>query len=162
MLDISYRMSSHKIGVISDTHGLLRPQAVEALRGVDQILHAGDIGKPEVLDGLREIAPLTAIRGNNDKGPWADTIAELERIEIGGISIYMLHNLKKLELEPSREGINVVIAGHSHKPLNEIRGGVLYLNPGSAGPRRFKLPVSIAHLRIENGSVMVNIIELDV
>lgn len=155
-------MSRHLIGMISDTHGLLRPQAVEALRGVDQILHAGDIGKPEVLDGLRKIAPLIAIRGNNDKGPWTEAIAETERIEIGGISIYMLHNLKELDIDPSREGFNIVIAGHSHKPLNEIRSGVLYLNPGSAGPRRFKLPVSIAHLQIQNGSVSVSFIELDV
>jgi uncharacterized protein len=149
------------IGVISDTHGLVRPQAVEALRGVDMILHAGDIGNSEVLDALREIAPVVAVRGNNDKGEWAELLPDWEVVEIGAISIYMLHNLKEIDISPAGT-FEVVISGHSHKPAVEERRGVLYVNPGSAGPRRFSLPISVAHLRIEGREATANLIELSI
>ena len=153
---------SRLIGVISDTHGLLRPEAVDALRGVELILHAGDIGKPEVLERLSEAAPVTAIRGNNDRDEWARKLPDQEVIEIGGVSIYMLHDVKELDLDPKDAGHDVVIAGHSHKPVNEERGGVLYLNPGGAGPKRFKLPISVAHLTISRGKAEAEIIYLPV
>jgi putative phosphoesterase len=149
------------IGVISDTHGLVRPQAVEALKGVGMILHAGDIGNSAVLDELREIAPVVAVRGNNDKGEWAETLPDWEVVEIGAVSIYMLHDLKEIDISPAGT-FEVVISGHSHKPAAEERRGVLYLNPGSAGPRRFSLPVSLAHLRIEGREVTANLIELSI
>lgn len=137
------------IGVISDTHGLLRPEALEALRGATHILHAGDVGDITILDSLRTIAPVTAIRGNIDThGPTAQLPAT-EAIEIEGRLIYMLHSLVDLDLKPEAAGISVVISGHSHKPRIEIRNGVLYLNPGSAGPCRFKLPISVAHLYLD-------------
>jgi uncharacterized protein len=149
------------IGVISDTHGLVRPQALEALAGVDMILHAGDIGNPTVLDNLREIAPVVAVRGNNDKGEWAESLANYEVVEVGTVSIYILHDLKELEIKP--DGIfQVVVSGHSHKPAIEERRGVLYVNPGSAGPRRFSLPVSLAHLRVEGSTVNADLIKLSV
>ena len=137
------------IGVISDTHGLLRPEAVTALRGVEMILHAGDIGKPEILEELSKIAPVTAVRGNNDTGEWARNIPDFQRLEIGGISIYMLHDLKEFNYADETIDADVLIFGHSHKPMIEDRDGVLHLNPGSAGPRRFKLPVTIALLNVE-------------
>jgi uncharacterized protein len=149
------------IGVISDTHGLVRPQAVEALSGVDMILHAGDIGNSAVLDELREIAPVVAVRGNNDKGEWAELLPDWEVVEIGAVSIYMLHDLKEIDISPAGT-FGVVISGHSHKPAVEERRGVLYVNPGSAGPRRFSLPVSLAHLRIEGREVTANLIELSI
>jgi uncharacterized protein len=149
------------IGVISDTHGLVRPQAVEALSGVDMILHAGDIGNSAVLDELREIAPVVAVRGNNDKGEWAESLPDWEVVEIGAVSIYMLHDLKEIDISPAGT-FGVVISGHSHKPAVEERRGVLYVNPGSAGPRRFSLPVSLAHLRIEGGKVTAELTELSV
>jgi hypothetical protein len=134
------------IGVISDTHGLLRPEALEALRGASHILHAGDVGDIALLEALRQLAPVTAIRGNIDtSGPTAQLPAT-EAIEIDGRLIYLVHSLADLDLKPEAAGIAVVITGHSHKPSVETRNGVLYLNPGSAGPRRFKLPVSVAHL----------------
>lgn len=139
------------IGVISDTHGLLRPEAVAALRGVNRIIHAGDIGKPEILKELSGIAPVTAVRGNNDKGGWADGLRDRELVEIEGVRIYVLHDVKELEIASQPAGVRVVIAGHSHKPLVEHRNGVLHVNPGSAGPRRFKLPVTIALLKIDGG-----------
>ena len=154
------RGSDLLIGVISDTHGLVRPEAIEALSGVEMILHAGDIGKPEVLDELNSIAPVTAIRGNIDKGEWAGNLPEWEVIEAGGISIYMLHDLKEIDLVPESAGFRVVVSGHSHKPVAEERRGVLYLNPGSAGPRRFSLPVCLAHLRVAKTGVNADIIEL--
>lgn len=149
------------IGVISDTHGLVRPEAVEALRGVDMILHAGDIGNSAVLDALREIAPVVAVRGNNDKGEWAESLPDWEVVEIGAVSIYMLHDLKEIDISPAGT-FQVVVSGHSHKPAVEERRGVLYVNPGSAGPRRFKLPVSLAHLRVKSPDVTANLIELTV
>jgi len=147
------------IGVISDTHGLLRPEAGTALHGVEMILHAGDIGKPEILAELSKIAPVTAVRGNNDTGDWARSIPDFQRLEIGGISIYMLHDLKEFNSADEAIDADVLIFGHSHKPMIEEREGVLHLNPGSAGPRRFKLPVTIALLNVE-GQVSAEIITL--
>lgn len=149
------------IGVISDTHGLVRPQAVEALAGVNMILHAGDIGNSAVLDALREIAPVVAVRGNNDKGEWAESLPDWDVVEIGAVSIYMLHDLKEIDINPAGT-FQVVISGHSHKPAVEERRGVLYVNPGSAGPRRFTLPVSLAHLRVEGTGFTAKLIELTV
>ncbi|HEU4713889.1 MAG TPA: metallophosphoesterase family protein [Pyrinomonadaceae bacterium] len=148
------------MGVISDTHGLLRPEALDALNDTDLILHAGDIGNQQVLDTLQQIAPVIAVRGNNDKGQWAESLAEWEVVEIDDISIYMLHNVNEIEISPAGAGFHVVVSGHSHKPsINEERG-VLYVNPGSAGPRRFTLPVSLAHLHVRNGEVEASIVEL--
>ena len=136
------------IGVISDTHGLLRPEGLAALRGASHILHAGDVGDIAILDALRQIAPVTAIRGNIDtNGPTAQLPAT-EAVELDGHLIYMLHSLADLDLKPEAAGVSVVISGHSHKPKVESRNGVLYLNPGSAGPRRFSLPITVAHLHL--------------
>jgi uncharacterized protein len=143
----------HTLGVIADTHGLLRPQALAALAGVERIVHAGDIGEPGVLDALARVAPVTAVRGNNDRGRWAADIPETEVVEVGGLSLYVLHDVHELDLDPRAAGFAAVIAGHSHQPRIEEREGVLYLNPGSAGPRRFKLPVSVAVLTIADGRV---------
>src|SRR6202046_5186669 len=148
------------IGVISDTHGLLRREALDALRGSDEIIHAGDVGAPEILDQLRDIAPMTAVRGNVDKGAWAGELPETDVLESGGILIYVLHDLQQLDLKPQAAGFAVVVSGHSHVPKQEMRDGVLYFNPGSAGPRRFKLPVSIGKLVVENGSVRSEIVTL--
>ena len=149
-----------RIGVISDTHGLLRPEALALLQGCERIIHAGDIGKPEVLDALREIAPLEVIRGNVDSDDWAAAIPERLDMRLGGLRIYVLHDLKTLDLDPAAAGIDVVIAGHSHQPLIEQREGVLYLNPGSAGRRRFKLPISLALLDIEDGQPRAQLVTL--
>jgi putative phosphoesterase len=151
-----------RIGVVSDTHGLLRPQALDALRGSDHIVHGGDIGKDgAILQQLRAIAPVTAVRGNNDVGDWAAAIRETETLEIGGIRIHVLHDLKALAIDPLAQAIDVVVAGHSHKPLVDRRGAVLYVNPGSAGPRRFSLPVSVALLQVSaNGEVSARIVGL--
>jgi hypothetical protein len=146
------------IGVISDTHGLLRPEALAALAGVERILHAGDIGTAEILSALARIAPVTAVRGNNDRGPWADRIAEEEVVEVDGQRLLILHDLKALKRS---EGYAAVITGHSHKPNIERRGGVLFLNPGSAGPRRFSLPITVARLRISRGAVDAEILLLN-
>jgi hypothetical protein len=135
-----------KIGIISDTHNLVRPEAIAALQGTELILHAGDIGTPEVLKALNELAPVVAIRGNNDTGTWAESIPEIQELEIANVSIYMLHNLKELNFDPSDRDIQVVISGHSHRPVVKEEKGVLYLNPGSAGRRRFKLPITVAVL----------------
>jgi putative phosphoesterase len=151
-----------RIGVVSDTHGLLRPQALDALRGSDHIVHGGDIGKDgAILQQRRAIAPVTAVRGNNDVGDWAVAIRETETLEIGGIRIHVLHDLKALAIDPAAQAIDVVVAGHSHKPLVDRRGAVLYVNPGSAGPRRFSLPVSVALLQVStNGEVSARIVDL--
>ncbi|HKT88017.1 MAG TPA: metallophosphoesterase family protein [Candidatus Sulfotelmatobacter sp.] len=148
------------IGVISDTHGLLRPEARQALRGSDHIIHAGDIGKPEILDQLRAIAQLTAVRGNIDKAAWARKLPETEVVEIGGVSIYVLHDLAQLDLKPTAAGIAALISGHSHVPKQEMRDGVLYFNPGSAGPRRFRLPITIGKLTVEGGIIRGEIIKI--
>jgi uncharacterized protein len=152
----------HTLGVISDTHGLLRPQALAALAGVERIVHAGDIGERGVLDALARLAPVTAVRGNNDRGPWAAGIPETEVVEIGGVSLYVLHDVHELDLDPRAAGFAAVIAGHSHQPRIEEREGVLYLNPGSAGPRRFRLPVSVARLTIGGGRVSARLVTLEI
>ncbi|MCD1637202.1 metallophosphatase family protein [Pseudomonas stutzeri] len=149
-----------RIGLISDTHGLLRPEAVAALQGCAQIIHAGDIGKPQVLDGLRTIAPLEAIRGNIDTADWALELPERLDLRIGGLTLHVLHDLKQLDIDPLAAGIDVVIAGHSHKPKVERRDGVLYVNPGSAGPRRFSLPICLALLELNDGQAQVELISL--
>ncbi len=148
------------IGVISDTHGLLRPEAVDALRGVDRIIHAGDIGAPEVLSALAAVAPVTAVRGNNDRAPWASAIAHTQVVDADGVLIYVIHDVAELDIDPAAGGFGVVIAGHSHQPLNEQRGGVLWFNPGSAGPRRFKLPIALGRLTIAAGRVRGDIVTL--
>jgi putative phosphoesterase len=148
------------IGVISDTHGLLRPEALQALRGSEHIIHAGDVGAPEILEQLATIAPLTAIRGNVDKAAWARKLAETEIVQLAGISFYVLHDLAQLDLKPEAAGFKVVISGHSHVPKQETKNGLLYLNPGSAGPRRFKLPVSVARVTINEGNIAVEILVL--
>jgi putative phosphoesterase len=150
------------IGIISDTHGLVRPEALEALKGVEMILHAGDIGNQEVLDTLNQIAPVVAVRGNNDKGEWAQSLPDWEVVEAGDVSIYMLHDLKEIDISPSGGGFRVVVSGHSHKPSVAEERGVLYVNPGSAGPRRFTLPVSLAHLHVLGDEVQAKLIELSV
>lgn len=149
-----------KIGVIADTHGLLRPEALAALHGCDQILHAGDIGKPQILEALRQLAPLRVVRGNNDSQPWAAALPERLRLSFGGLSLYLLHDLKALDLDPRREGIDLVISGHSHQPRQEERDGVLFFNPGSAGPRRFKLPVSVGLLHLDGREVRGELLSL--
>jgi len=150
----------HTLGVISDTHGLVRPEALAALAGVERIVHAGDIGDREVLDALGRVAPVTAVRGNNDRGRWAADIPETEVVEVGGVSLYLLHDLHELDLEPRAAGFAAVISGHSHQPRIEERDGVLYLNPGSAGPRRFKLPISLAKLTIRDARVRAELVTL--
>lgn len=148
------------IGVISDTHGLLRPEAVAALCGAERIIHAGDVGSPEILDQLRQIAPVTAIRGNVDKQAWARRLPQTEVLELPGVSIYVLHDLSQLDLKPEAAGFRVVIYGHSHVPKMETRRGVLYFNPGSAGPRRFKLPITVGRLYIEGENVRGEIVTI--
>jgi putative phosphoesterase len=146
------------IGLISDTHGLLRPQAVEALRGSDFIIHAGDIGDPGILDELSRLAPVTAVRGNIDR---ESPLPETQVLEAGGILVYVLHNIAELDLDPAAAGFHAVVAGHSHKPGWREKDGVLFVNPGSAGPRRFALPISLGRLRIAGGQVTAELIELD-
>lgn len=153
-------MKSLSIGVISDTHGLLRPEALDALQSSNFILHAGDIGDPKILEKLEQIAPVIAVRGNVDRDPWAKTIPETNVLEAGELSIYMLHNLDTLDLKPEAAGFAAVIYGHSHVPKQEVKNGVLYFNPGSAGPRRFHLPISVGILSIENGEISAEIKEL--
>lgn len=151
-----------RIGLISDTHGLVRAEALDFLRGCELIVHAGDIHGPGVLDALSAIAPVVAIRGNHDKGDWASDLQETELVDIAGHVIYVIHNLAELDLDPVAAGIHVVVSGHTHAPRIETRDGVLYVNPGSAGPRRFTLPIAVAELRIVDGSVSAHTIELTV
>jgi len=151
-----------RIGVISDTHGLLRPEAIRALRGCQQILHAGDVGSPEILEELGQIAPLTAVRGNVDRDAWANRLPYTRVIEIESRLLYMLHDLGQLDLDPAAAGFRAVISGHSHQPKVEERAGVLYLNPGSAGPRRFKLPVCVAVIEINGDMLTPGLIPLRV
>jgi putative phosphoesterase len=150
------------IGVISDTHGVLRPEAVKALHGVDLIIHAGDVGRSDILDDLRQIAPVVAVRGNTDREEWARTLPYTEQVQVDQHLIFVLHDLYQLGLTPEVHGITAVISGHSHKPAIEHRRGVLYLNPGSAGPRRFHLPVSVALIRITAHGLEPKIVELKV
>jgi putative phosphoesterase len=150
------------IGVISDTHGLLRPEAVSALQGSDLIIHAGDVGRLEVIEQLKAIAPVTAIRGNIDKAAWADQFPETEVVQVNDTLIYVLHNLKELDLDSNAAGFRVVVSGHSHQSKIEEKDGTLYVNPGSAGPRRFKLPIAVGRLTISGESVRSEILPLDI
>jgi putative phosphoesterase len=149
-----------RIGVISDTHGLLRPQALATLRGCDPIIHAGDVGGPDVLDELGKLAPVFAVRGNVDRAAWAQALPPTRVVEVDGCLIYVLHIVDELDLDPSAAGFGAVIFGHSHQPKAEIRNGVLYFNPGSAGPRRFRLPVTVGHLTLDGGALSAEIVDL--
>jgi putative phosphoesterase len=151
----------HIIGVISDTHGMLRPDAARALKGSDLILHAGDIDRPEVLRALDAIAPVTAVRGNCDRGPWANELSSAETLEFCGFLFHMLHDLSQLDLVPCAAGIHVIISGHSHIPAITKKDRILYLNPGSAGPRRFSLPVTLARVAIQGKELSLEIISLE-
>jgi putative phosphoesterase len=151
-----------RVGLISDTHSLLRPQAVEALAGSAFIIHAGDIGDQRILQRLAEIAPVTPVRGNNDQEAWAAAIPETNVLQVGAVCIHVLHDLAKLDIDPAAAGFHVVVSGHSHLPKHEQRDGVLYINPGSAGPRRFRLPISVGHLLISGTQVTAKLVELDI
>jgi putative phosphoesterase len=151
-----------QLGIISDTHGLLRPQATAALRGSDRIIHAGDVGSPEILDELARIAPVTAVRGNIDGAAWAARLPDRTTVQAGDFTIFVLHIIDELDIDLARQGYAAVIFGHSHRPRNEQVGRVLYFNPGSAGPRRFKLPVTVGRLIVEGGTLRGEIIELSV
>ncbi|MGN6151764.1 MAG: metallophosphoesterase family protein [Lysobacteraceae bacterium] len=148
-----------RLALISDTHGLLRPEVLDFARGSAHIVHAGDIGDPAILEALSALAPLTVVRGNNDRGPWAEALAETETFAIDGVVLHVLHDLATLDLDPAAAGIGVVVSGHSHKPRIERRDGVLYVNPGSVGPRRFKLPIAAAELVIEGGEASARLVE---
>ncbi len=150
------------VGIVSDTHGLMRPQALAALRDAELIIHAGDIGSPAVLDALRGLAPVVAIRGNVDRAPWAKALAETEVVAIHDALIYVLHNVQTLDLDPQAAGFRAVVFGHSHRPSVEQREDVLYLNPGSIGPRRFALPITFARLWVGGSMFNAEIVELEV
>jgi putative phosphoesterase len=150
------------VGLISDTHGLLRPEAVEALRGSDFIVHAGDIGGLEVLDELSRLAPVTAIRGNNDNGAWASALPQTDVLKVGATSVFVIHNLAEIDLDPVSAGFHVVVSGHSHRPAHRVEGGVLFVNPGSAGPRRFKLPVTAGRLLVVGPEVTPQLFDLQI
>jgi hypothetical protein len=154
-------VDQHRVGVISDTHGLLRPEAMAALADSELIIHAGDVGKPEILDMLRSIAPVVAVRGNVDLGEWALTLPLTDVVKVGDVQLYVLHDLNALDLNPAAAGFRAVIYGHSHQPSAEKGSGVLYLNPGSAGPRRFKLPIMLALLVIRGDELDVQFVDLD-
>lgn len=154
--------SVFSVGVISDTHGLLRPEAIEAMRGSDQIIHAGDIGDPAIVSELGRIAPLTLVRGNIDTTAWSRKLPATNVLEVGGLSLFVLHNVQELDLNPSGAGFASVIFGHSHQPAIEWRKDVLFFNPGSAGPRRFRLPISVGRLKVKNGTIEPELIELKV
>jgi putative phosphoesterase len=149
------------IGLISDTHGLLRPQALAALAGCDLILHAGDIGGPDILRELSRLAPLTTVRGNVDEGEWADALPQREIVERGGVKIYLVHDIADLDVDPVAAGIQVVVSGHSHLPRSFEKDGVLFANPGGAGPRRFNLPVTVGRLTVADGRAGYELIRLD-
>jgi uncharacterized protein len=155
-------MPEHRLGVISDTHGLLRPQALAAFAGVELIIHAGDIGDPKILRRLERLAPVHAVRGNVDRGDWAADLPLTRVVEVGGVLIYVLHELFCLDLDPAAASISSVIFGHSHRPHQERQNGVLYLNPGSAGPKRFTLPVTLALLTLQGHSLHAELVELKV
>ncbi len=149
-----------RVGLIADTHGLLRPEAKAFLQTADYIIHAGDIGDGSILDELRAISRVVAVRGNNDSGPWAQPLAETETLRVGVVGIYVIHDLAEFRIDPAALGVQVVVSGHSHKPSLERRQGVLFLNPGSAGPRRFKLPIALGELLIEGACTSARLIEL--
>jgi uncharacterized protein len=148
------------VGVIADTHGLLRPEARSFLLGSNYIVHAGDIGDRGILDELRGIAPVSVVRGNNDSAPWAAQLRETERLHAGEVCIHVVHNLAELHLEPAAAEVQVIVSGHSHKPMLKLRAGVLFMNPGSAGPRRFRLPIAVGEILIEGRSVAARIVDL--
>jgi uncharacterized protein len=148
------------VGVISDTHGLLRPEALRELAGSDRVIHAGDVGDEDILHALRAIAPLTAVRGNVDTEAWALKLPHGDMLEVGGVRIYVVHDLSTLDIVPASAGVSVVVCGHSHHPDIFTRNGVTFLNPGSAGPRRFRLPITVARIEIENGQARVKIVEV--
>jgi putative phosphoesterase len=154
-------MQMHTIGVISDTHGLIRPEAIQALQGVEHILHAGDIGNSKVLEALRQIAPVTAVRGNTDCEPWSQAFQKTAVAEIDGLFLYLIHDLQALDLNPAAAGFSAVIHGHSHEARELTQNGVLYFNPGSAGPRRFLLPVTVGLLHIDQARICGEIIPID-
>jgi putative phosphoesterase len=149
-----------RVGLISDTHDLLRSEAKELLRGCDHIIHAGDICSPRILEQLAELAPVTAVRGNNDRGAWARSLRETELVQVGAIFVYAIHDVAQLDIDPDAAGVQVVVSGHSHKPLVERRDGALFVNPGSAGPRRFKLPIAVGELTIRGTAVSARILEV--
>jgi uncharacterized protein len=149
-----------RVGLISDTHGLLRPEALDFLAGSDHIVHGGDIGGPEILERLAAIAPLTVVRGNNDTAPWARAIPETARIDFGPVALYAIHDVKALDIDPRAAGVRIVVSGHSHRPACSERDGVLYVNPGSAGRRRFSLPIAAAELIIDGDAVAVKLVTL--
>ena len=151
-----------RVGLISDTHGLLRPQALDFLQVSDHIIHAGDIVERQTLEQLAALAPLSAVRGNNDRGPWAEALPESVTLTLAGVAIHVIHDLSELAIDPATDGVRVVVAGHSHKPSCAERDGVLHVNPGAAGRRRFTLPVSVGELLIEEGAVRVRLVTLDV
>jgi putative phosphoesterase len=155
-------VSARQVGLVSDTHGRVRPEALAALAGVELILHAGDVGDPAVIEQLRSIAPVVAVRGNNDRGPWAEALPETDVAEIADALVYVIHDLAQLDLDPAAAGFHAVVSGHSHRPLIERRAGVLYVNPGSIGPRRFKLPIALALLQVGDGELDARIVELEV
>jgi uncharacterized protein len=154
-------IAATRIGLISDTHGLLRKEAVEALRGSELIIHAGDVGKPGILEELKKIAPVVAVRGNVDTEPWAQELPETAVVEAGSVLIYILHDVKALDLNPAAAGFHIVVSGHSHKPGKSERDGVLHVNPGSAGPRRFQLPVTVARLNLGRMPYEVEFVDLE-
>lgn len=149
-----------RIGLISDTHALLRPEALDVLAGCQHIIHCGDIGGPEILEQLGAVAPVTAVRGNNDLGDWAQALPEKIQLRFEGVDVYVIHDLKQLDIDPASEGVRVVVSGHSHKSAQDERGGVLYVNPGSAGRRRFRLPMTLGELVVEQGKVLSRIVTL--
>jgi putative phosphoesterase len=149
-----------RIGLISDTHGLLRPEALAFLAGADHIVHGGDIGGPDILERLAAIAPLTVVRGNNDTAPWARALPETARVDFGAVAVYAIHDLKQLAIDPRAAGVRVVVSGHSHRPACTERDGVLYVNPGSAGRRRFSLPIAAAELHIDGAAVVAKLVTL--
>ena len=151
----------YRVGLISDTHGLLRPEAKSFLEGCHCIVHAGDIGHAAILEELAALAPVTAVRGNNDRGSWAESLRPTELLQVGEVFVYAIHDLAQLDIDPGAAGVRVVISGHSHKPVVEERDGVLYVNPGSSGPRRFKLPIAAGELLVAGTSVTARIVELE-
>lgn len=150
----------YRVGLISDTHGLLRPEATAFLKGCDYIVHGGDIGHHGILEELARLAPITAVRGNNDRGPWAARLRETELLQVDEVLVYAIHDLARLDIEPAAAGVRVVVSGHSHRPLVAERNGILYVNPGSSGPRRFKLPVGVGELLVAGSSVSARIVDL--